>query len=107
MTTKPTVLVATADPVEVNRWIVQGKVAGISVQIMNDTHETFASAQRELESIHTRVHKLNADLGFLTEKISMMCLRLVEALGQEKSLGVPTEPTRTPETGAEGQEGDP
>jgi len=85
MTAKPTVLVATADPVEFNRWVVQGRGAGISIQIISDPHETFASAQRELEALHNRVHKLNSELAFLTEKVSMMCLRVVATLGDQEA----------------------
>lgn len=85
MTAKPHVIVATANDIELNRWVVAGRAVGISIQVLSDPHETFASAQRELESIHSRVHRLNADLGFLTEKVSMMCLRLVNTLGEQEA----------------------
>lgn len=84
MTAKPTVLVATADPVEVHRWLVQGRAAGISIVVVNDARDTFAGALRELESLHTRVHKLNGELGFLTEKVSMMCQRLLDSLSKKE-----------------------
>lgn len=85
MTAKPHVIVATANDIELNRWIVAGRAAGIDAHIMSDSRETFASAQKELEALHSRVHKLNSELGFLTEKINMMCLRLVNTLGEQEA----------------------
>ena len=85
MTAKPVVLVATGDPVELNRWQVAGRSSGISVQVMNDTHETFAGVQREIEAVHSRVHRMNAEVANLTERISRMCQSMLDALGKEEA----------------------
>ena len=84
MTAKSHVFVVTGDPVEVNRLVVQGRAAGISVQLMNDSRETFAGMQREIEALHNRIHKLNSELAFLTEKVTMMCMRMVRTLGDQE-----------------------
>jgi hypothetical protein len=101
MTTNPHVIVATADDVGFNRWVVQGRAAGVNIQVVSDAKESFGTAVRELEALHGRIHRLNGDLGFLTEKVSMMCLRLVDALGQEKSDNVPSESSAVPQREAD------
>jgi len=83
VTAKAHVFVVTGDPVEVNRLVVQGRAAGISVQLMNDSRETFAGMQREIESAHQRIHKLNAEVGNLSERLSKMCQSLLNSLGEE------------------------
>lgn len=85
MTAKSHVFVVTGDPVEVNRLVVQGRAAGISVQLMNDPRETFAGMQREIESTHQRIHKLNAEVGNLTERVSKMCQSMLTALGDREA----------------------